>query len=868
MAEYRIVIRVDGEGNATSFLGGVGGALGNIAQIAAGGAIALGIGRIGDAIGGTIGAALDATKSYENLGISLDALLAREIKNASGVEKTSVVGQQKIQLTQNEIAEINKLKQTLADEGLARTTLGARIQEQKERIRQLTAQYGENGLVVIKERAELAQMENQMSKMDGTIAAHTARVAELESKQGALANVTQKVIEGQLSMNEALAQAGPKTKEYLDWIQQLAIKSPFKQSDIANAFKTVMAYGFTSDAAQELTKTLVDFSAVSDPTGQKMGLIAYALGQIRTSDKLLTQDLRQLMNAGIDVNAILGKMGFKLSDVGTKAIDSKKFLEVFIQTMQEDFGGAAERSAGTLTGLLSSLDDVKEVGLRNLFEGAFGALKPLLQDAVDTLASPQFFDRLRGIGTSIGEGIQTGVTWIRQGVFWVTKFWSVFQSGLALGLNPLLALQNALRVLLPPELQPQVQMIFGLLNQGLAFLQTTGVPALAALGVWLTGTGVPALQAFGMWLQTSVVPALLQFAAIAGPQLGAGLNQMAVWLQQIFVWGQQLALQALPLLAQGFQWAGDNMQIVAPVLGVIAAALGLILAPVIAIPALLILLATAWANNWGGIQEKTAAVWAVVQPVLAGIAGFLGTLVTKGGEFATWLQINVPTAVSAAQSAFARLDPVWELLKRGVSASISILTLLGNSWNRVNTLVNQLISGLGYVIAKFLGIQTSASATQGRLEGFGVFLQNVGQIILQFYENQLSQLLQGFQFLVGLLESIAYWLGVVSDALSNVSLPDWAQRHSPSPIEQTFMGWAAALRDVNALLPQTARYMNVGGRFASVTAGAGNYAPVAPTPSASARGVHIGTLNIQAHDYADFLREFERQTGVEFALGT
>ncbi len=45
------------------------------------------------------------------------------------------------------------------------------------------------------------------------------------------------------------------------------------------------------------------------------------------------------------------------------------------------------------------------------------------------------------------------------------------------------------------------------------------------------------------------------------------------------------------------------------------------------------LLGAAWAGNWGGIQEKTFAVWAVVQPILQ--------------QIVDWLQINIPIAVQA-----------------------------------------------------------------------------------------------------------------------------------------------------------------------------------------------------------------------------
>lgn len=872
MAEYIIRIVAEGEDRASGPLGRVSGAMGNILQIAAGGVLAGGILGIGSALQGTIGSALQATSAYENLGISLESLVARELKNASGVEKVIAVGKERIQLTQKEISELARLKQSLTDEGLARDTLAARIQEQKERVRQLTVQYGENGLVVIKARAELAQMENSLGKLDGTIAAHNARIDALNSKQGALVDVTKKVVEGQLSMNEALEQAGPKAKALLDWIQQLAIQSPFKQSDIADAFKTAMAYGFTTDEAKKLTGQLVDFSAVVDPTGQKMGLIAYALGQIRTSDKLLTQDLRQLMNAGVDVNAILGTMGFKLSDVGEKSISSQEFLKAFSAMMDRDFQGAAKRSAGTLTGLLSSLEDIKEVGLRNLFEGAFGALKPLLQDAVDTFSAPAFMDKLRGIGTSIGQGVSIAIGWIRQGIAWVQKFARIIEMSLGAGLSPIEALRNALRVMLPRELTPFIMTLFGLLMNLGGFFTQTLIPNIAAatpvvIGFFqnlltaalpfLTALGpqiVAAFQGILLFFTGTLIPAFLQFAAIAGPQLGAGLNQLVIWFQQIVTWGQQLALMVLPLLVQGFQWAAANMQIVAPVLGVIAAALGLILAPLIAIPALLVVLATAWANNWGGIQEKSAAVWAILQPILAGIGGFImGTIVPGVITLAQWLGVNVPAAIMAMQMGFNSLQPVFGLVSRYISAAVSVIQSLVSIWASLNRLASGLINYLGQVIAKFLGIDTSAAATQQRLDGVGQFLGVLGGIINSFISGVLAMLVQQFGILVGLLETLAHWLGIVADALANLQVPEAFQRHSPSPFEQMLMNSNEHLREMATLLPRSLGMMNSYGMGSLSPTGLGGALNVGARGAAPTRNTHFyGPITVHANDAKEF----------------
>lgn len=836
---YVISIIVQGEDRASVPLGHVHSALGNIMQFAAGGLLAQGINAIGGAIVGAGQQALAAVSNYERLGMSLEALLAREIKNASGIEKTIKVGQERIQLTKQEIAQLETLKQKLTDEGLARETLAARIQEQKERIRQLTLQYGENGLVVIKERAELAQMQNAYDKSGAAVAKYTGQIAALEAKNGKVVDTFKKVREGALSMSEALAQAGPKAAELIQWVEKLAILSPFKSEDIAASLQTAMNFKFSSDMAKRLTQDLVDMAAATGKTGDNMRLISYALGQINNSDKLLMQDLRQLINAGVDVEGVLNKMGFSLKDVGEKAIDSKKFIETFLQTVEDDFGGAAARQADSLSGLLSSLEEIRDIALRDIFTGAFMAAKPVLSEIVALITDPNFRAGLQSFGTSLGKGLTDGIAFVRTVAIPTLQmlFGMVQTQGVPIFRNLANAAGPILRTLL---------------GQGIAFLQTVVMPLLLT---------------FAAWIQTVLVPALMQFAAVAGPQLGAGLNQLATWLQQIFQWGMQLAQQMLPQLLAGFDTAQGTLGLITPVLAAIGVALAVILGPIFAIPAGLVLLATAWANNWGGIQEKTAAVWAVLQPIFAGLVGFItGQLIPGVTALAMWFGTNIPLAAQMLGAGLMTLQPFWDLLARGVNATISILTSLSSIWVNLNRLVTELGNYLGGVIAKFLGIDNSVTATSGRLQGFGAFLQTLGGIIMQFYEQQLKQLLQGFQWLVGLLETLAHWLGIVADYLANLTIPDAFQRHSPSPFEQMLMNANAHLREMRTLLPGSLGALGSfsGPQFAFAGAPGQGSGFARGVMNNNSRAVHFyGPVTIRAHDYADFKKQLFDGTMIE-----
>lgn len=64
------------------------------------------------------------------------------------------------------------------------------------------------------------------------------------------------------------------------------------------------------------------------------------------------------------------------------------------------------------------------------------------------------------------------------------------------------------------------------------------------------------------------------------------------------------------------------------ILPTIAAGIGLILSPIGLVIAGLALLGAAWATNFGGIQEKTAAAWAAIQPVLTAMGDAINLVVS------------------------------------------------------------------------------------------------------------------------------------------------------------------------------------------------------------------------------------------------
>lgn len=97
------------------------------------------------------------------------------------------------------------------------------------------------------------------------------------------------------------------------------------------------------------------------------------------------------------------------------------------------------------------------------------------------------------------------------------------------------------------------------------------------------------------------------------------------------------------------------------------------------------LLVAAWQNDWGGIQEKVAAVWTVVQPIFDAIV--------------LWLQTNIPIAIQATVNFVTTVlipafQSIWDFIQANILPLFQILwtwlsvtlpngvQVLANYWNQ------------------------------------------------------------------------------------------------------------------------------------------------------------------------------------------
>ena len=179
------------------------------------------------------------------------------------------------------------------------------------------------------------------------------------------------------------------------------------------------------------------------------------------------------------------------------------------------------------------------------------------------------------------------------------------------------------------------------------------------------------LEALQITIGTALLPVL---ASLIGDYLTPGINALMGWAEQLgplitqfqaFVNDGTAVNQLLADMAPYL--AGLAAMIIAVVVpaftawaisaGAAAIAMLPIIAPLVAIGVAVGLLVAAWQNDWGGIQGKTAEVWAFLEPIFTAVVD--------------WLQVMIPIAIQAATDFFNNIllpaiQAVWAFIQNNV----------------------------------------------------------------------------------------------------------------------------------------------------------------------------------------------------------
>lgn len=201
-------------------------------------------------------------------------------------------------------------------------------------------------------------------------------------------------------------------------ISEFAAKTPFTKMGLADAGKTLMAFGMQSEKVVPTLRMLGDVAGADQ---NKLNSLALVFGQIMSTGRLTGGDLLQLINQGFNpLNEISQKTGMSVADLKKAmekgAISADMVALAFKSATSEGglFFGNLEAQSQTLQGKLSTLQDNFQTALQKMAE----AFLPLLKAGTDMLIAFDWTPIVKTI-QSVAKALlsipfETVITWVRR----------------------------------------------------------------------------------------------------------------------------------------------------------------------------------------------------------------------------------------------------------------------------------------------------------------------------------------------------------------------------------------------------------------------------------------------------------------------
>lgn len=219
------------------------------------------------------------------------------------------------------------------------------------------------------------------------------------------------IVESGADYVNAMDAAKLATKEQLNWIQKLAIQTPYDAADISNVYTMARAYGFADDMARDLTVTVTDFTSSMGLGDIEMRRILKNFGQMTQLGKITQRELNDLaVGALVPVNDVLARMrentglqGAAFDKLKTSGDGVNEFFKAFSQIVEERAGGAAADMARTFSGATANAKDfIQSLLGMNVVMPVLSAVGGRIADFVTELTKEKNWDGLTKAADRVG----------------------------------------------------------------------------------------------------------------------------------------------------------------------------------------------------------------------------------------------------------------------------------------------------------------------------------------------------------------------------------------------------------------------------------------------------------------------------------
>lgn len=258
---------------------------------------------------------------------------------------------------------------------------------------------------------------------------------------------------------------------------------------------------------------------------------------------------------------------------------------------------------------------------------------------------------------------------------------------------------------------------------------TQVVPAVLTFIDPLIQQMIPAFQQIGERIVNEVIPAVVSFAAMVIEQVVPGLVLLAGIAMQV-------ATTVFPLLVMWWNFLIDHINIVIPILAVVAIAIAALTAPITLVIGAVLLLATAWANNWGDIQGKTKAVIDFLKPYIQAAMAFIQNTVTAVLAYVQeWWEQHGENVMLIARTAWEFIQSTIDSHLKAIQAVVifvatairvwwaawgeTLIAVARTAWDSIKLIVKTAMEQIGNII------DAISALIRGDWEGFGNALKAI-----------------------------------------------------------------------------------------------------------------------------------------------
>lgn len=167
-------------------------------------------------------------------------------------------------------------------------------------------------------------------------------------------------------------------EEFVAVLQQYAARSPFDFTDVEEAARSLAAYGIEAENMMFVIQGIGNLASVTGDYSATFDRVARAIGQINSKGKLMGEEMRQLAEAGLNVNAVYQLLGTSAETVADDNIAAADAINAIIDVLNSEYAGAVDTANMTVRGMIANIRDlvltVGQQAFQPLYDGFHSVL--------------------------------------------------------------------------------------------------------------------------------------------------------------------------------------------------------------------------------------------------------------------------------------------------------------------------------------------------------------------------------------------------------------------------------------------------------------------------------------------------------------